>query len=148
MGRACTLDQVSLDSRRCARLIFIATVTSKSPTAIAYAFFLITYCYSEYLTAKSWTRSSLSSRAIRFGGGPGCEARRRVRCLTQRRAVVAGVVDDSKGIGRFIGCLVAQCPKFGICPVSVFRAALELRRFAQRWGSQALAMGGVFCDVR
>ena len=46
------------------------------------------------------------------------------------------------------GCLVAQCPKFGICSVGVFRAALELRRFAQRWGSQSLGMGGVLCEVR
>ena len=56
---------------------------------------------------------------------------------------MAGVVVGSKGIGRIIGCLVAQCPKFGICSGSVFRAALELRRFAQRRGFQSLAMGGV-----
>ena len=129
---------VSLDSQRYARIIFIAAMTSTSPTAIVRAMILlITYRYSESLKAESW--SSLSSTVIRFGGG--CEARRRVQC--QRRAVVAGVVAGSKGIGRLIGCLVAQCPKFGICSVSVFRAALELRRFAQRRGSQALAMGGI-----
>ena len=46
------------------------------------------------------------------------------------------------------GCLVAQCPKFGICSVGVFRAALELRRFAQRRGFQSLGMGGVLCKGR
>ena len=83
--------------------------------------------------------------------GPQCADAFVSRCQARRRVwwqCRAGVVVGSKGIGRLIGCLVAQCPKFGICSVGVFRAALELRRFAQRWGFHSLGMGGVLCEVR
>ena len=42
--------------------------------------------------------------------------------------VWSSAATKKKCIGLLIGCLVAQCPKFGICSVGVFRAALELRR--------------------
>ena len=42
--------------------------------------------------------------------------------------------------------LVVRLSSSRIC--SHFRVALELRRFAQRWGFQALAMGGVVYDFR
>ena len=44
--------------------------------------------------------------------------------------MVAGVVEGSKGIGRIIGCLVAQCPKLGTCSVG---EAIRLLRLAKRF---------------
>ena len=74
------------------------------------------------------------SRAVRpVADGPQHVAAVASRCQARRRVwwqCRAGVVVGSKGIGRLIGCLVAQCPKLGICSVG---EAIRLFRLAKRF---------------